>query len=211
MLGRVLSGGFEAWANRFWPLLGAFLLFTALVLIPTEIILVYEWNLYGDDAPGLWSNVVSVLLTAILSRGFYLTFLRAVRGERPRVGEVLAYPLDFWKYLVAGLLYAAVVAAGFLLLILPGLYLLVRLSFFPYAIADGLGPLEALSKSWQLTKGQFWGILGLFFVQFLVLVAGIIALLVGILPAATLATAFQANYYARLAETPPIEEKVSRP
>jgi hypothetical protein len=36
-----------------------------------------------------------------------------------------------------------------------------RLGLAPYAAADGVGPLRALGRSWSLTRGGFWRVLGI--------------------------------------------------
>lgn len=51
---------------------------------------------------------------------------------------------------------------GLLLLILPGLFLLVRFAFgVCFVCADGLPPIPAFRQSWKITSGYFWSTMGL--------------------------------------------------
>lgn len=52
----------------------------------------------------------------------------------------------------------------FFLLVFPGIYLLTRWLFSEIVvIREGLCGTSALKKSWEITKGKFWQILGVFF------------------------------------------------
>ena len=47
--------------------------------------------------------------------------------------------------------------AGFIALIIPGLYVSYRLIFSLYpTVIDNSSPLDSLSSSWELTKGRWW-------------------------------------------------------
>lgn len=47
--------------------------------------------------------------------------------------------------------------AGLLFLVIPGIYLSIRLSFAPYALMiERRSAFDSLSRSWQLTAGQWW-------------------------------------------------------
>ncbi|QLH83288.1 hypothetical protein [Halosimplex pelagicum] len=90
------------------------------------------------------------------------TIVHVVDGEfrdgRPGVGE-LGYRL---VVLVAAYVAAVVaIGIGFLLLILPGLYLALRFTLFvPAVVLGGHGPLSALSYSYDLTEGHLLTVLG---------------------------------------------------
>lgn len=58
--------------------------------------------------------------------------------------------------------------AGFILLVVPGIYLSIRLSFVYYALMiENRSTFDSLSRSWQLTQGHWWKI----FWAFLALIA----------------------------------------
>jgi len=60
-----------------------------------------------------------------------------------------------WKLIASAVVYGLIVGLGFLLLIVPGIILALRLYFFNYFLVDkGMGPIQALKQSWNLTKGM---------------------------------------------------------
>lgn len=63
----------------------------------------------------------------------------------------------FLSYLIAGILYTAIVISGLILLIIPGVIWALKYGFFDLIIIDtGCGPVEALSKSGHLSYGYKW-------------------------------------------------------
>ncbi|WP_375769317.1 hypothetical protein NR798_00115 [Archangium gephyra] len=74
--------------------------------------------------------------------------------------------LRFVPLLLMSLLFALVVGAGTLLLILPGIYLALCMSLAPALVAlEGLGPVQALNHSYQLTQGHRLALLAVFAVM----------------------------------------------
>lgn len=60
-----------------------------------------------------------------------------------------------FNHIIASLLYVTLVSFGFLLLVIPGFIWAIKYWFYQHAIVDKqMGPLEALSFSGQITKGQ---------------------------------------------------------
>ncbi|MDZ4130862.1 MAG: hypothetical protein U1E02_42835 [Hydrogenophaga sp.] len=73
-------------------------------------------------------------------------------------------------FLITGILLGLMFVVGFSLLILPGIYLMLRFSFFKYLIVDrDAGILESLRTSYAMTAGSEWEMLGLLLISFLVL------------------------------------------
>jgi hypothetical protein len=116
-------------------------------------------------------------------------------GQGPDVGVVAAL-------VVAGLLY-----------LLGLVYVLLRMSFFsvPLIIDRNYGPWEAIQGSWALTRGHFWGLLGVSLVVGLINLGGLLLLLVGALFTAPLTTLVETAGYLLVAGTrPPLPEPKSR-
>jgi hypothetical protein len=91
-----------------------------------------------------------------------------------------------WSLLGILFLGFLMVAAGFILLVFPGIYLGCRMSVaFASALVDEVGPVEAIQRSFALTKGFAWrafmiffltvviswALVGLFQVPFMILIA----------------------------------------
>jgi len=134
-----------------------------------------QLQIFNKEKPKIPSTIeyatqfIFYFLISFFAGGFFSAFLAAVRGEPFGVGILFSRMRDFWKYLVAYVIVYAVVILGLLFLILPGIYLAVRLSFYPLAVADGYGPFEAPFKvSWMATRNAFWIV-----VAFSIVLAGI--------------------------------------
>jgi len=90
--------------------------------------------------------------------GFINIALKSIKGERAEFGDFFAvYPL-YLVYLISNFLFTVAVGIGTILLIIPGIYLFVRLQFFGYYIVDKNASgtnviIESLQRSWELTRG----------------------------------------------------------
>ena len=96
-----------------------------------------------------------------LGVGFYKFLLRAARGENVDVGDSLSEGFKngmWWKSLAFFILYGLGVLVGFILLILPGIYLIIAWLLGFYLLIDkGMGPMQALGNSRELVhKLGFW-------------------------------------------------------
>src|SRR3989344_6490826 len=149
-----------------------------------------------EEAPVL--NVVASILFwvlhIVLDIGLVKIALKLVAGQKPELEDLYNhYPL-FWKYLGGSILSGLIIMGGLILLIVPGIYFAVKLQFVTYLIIDqGLGPIDAIKKSWEITGGNFWNLFLFGLVIVLINVLGFLALVVGLLwaiPTAAIATAF---------------------
>lgn len=95
-------------------------------------------------------QVIHVLIT--------MEWLRAVLvlhdTEHVELTELIPSFQLFLNYILAAALYGLIVAAGFILLVVPGVVWAVRYSFFGFLVIDKqLDPLAALKRSAELTRG----------------------------------------------------------
>jgi uncharacterized membrane protein len=80
------------------------------------------------------------------------------------------------------------VAIGLVLLIVPGLIAMVLFMFSTFLVIDrGLGPIDALKASMEMTRGNRWPLFGFILLCLLILFVGVLALGVGLLVAAPVA------------------------
>ncbi|MGB0756957.1 MAG: hypothetical protein ACPGO5_00705 [Patescibacteria group bacterium] len=102
--------------------------------------------------------------------------------------------VSFWRYLGGVLLTSLIVTAGFFLLIIPGVYLAIRLQFVQYLIIDkNYSPLDAIQKSFELTRGVVFELFLLAIVFFVINVVGAALFGLGLfvsVPLTLLATAY---------------------
>jgi uncharacterized membrane protein len=97
---------------------------------------------------------------------------------------VRGFRQNYLGIVLANLLTGALIMLGFIMLIIPGIIVSCRLAFVGFLVMDkGLDPITAVEESWKMTRGYGWTILWLSFVSFLIFIAGLCLLVVGILPA----------------------------
>lgn len=64
--------------------------------------------------------------------------------------------------LLSSLIMVPIVVLGFVCLIIPGIYLAIRFSFYSMALVDGYSPVEALKRSFQISNGHVLEVIALF-------------------------------------------------
>lgn len=115
-------------------------------------------------------NISSVLITLLINLANIFLFAMSIRMaydavKRKKVSLESAAKITANRFLpivLATILMGAITAGGFLLLIIPGVFLLVKLFFYEFAILiDNAGVRDSLKKSWRVTKGNWWRIFGL--------------------------------------------------
>lgn len=107
----------------------------------------------------------------------------------------------FFNFILASSLSGLIVLGGFILLIIPGIIFSLKLMFVPYFVVDkGLGPIEAVKASWNATKGNLLEISFLGILSILVVIAGILALFIGLFWAVPTTMVAQAYVYRKLSK-----------
>lgn len=108
------------------------------------------------------------------------------------------YPF-FLNYLVGSILYGLIVIAGLILLIVPGIIWAIKYSFFGYLIVDrGMGPVEALKRSGEITRGHKGNLFLLGLLYFGIILLGVLACVVGLFAAMPTIIVANAYIYRRL-------------
>ncbi len=104
------------------------------------------------------SILMWTVLTGAITRAAAGTFL----GRDLEIGESYRYGLArFWSIVLIGFLSALAIAAGFILLIIPGFIVLTYLSCaMPALVIEGRRGTQALGRSWNLVRGFGWHVFG---------------------------------------------------
>ena len=156
----------------FWRHAALFLPLTAIIVFP--FVIAFDVLLSGDDLveddidPGrLFGSVLAGLFTftvmpALVTALHVVSVIRIGEGERPSVREALALgSARFGAAIGATILYLLAIILGFILLIIPGIYLSVRLYLAAQAaVVDDRSPGDALRRSAELVKGRWWQTFG---------------------------------------------------
>ena len=135
--------------------------------------------------------IVGWIISMVVVGGLYLFFIRSIRGENVEIGDVFAgFSLAFANLALAGLMTWLLTTIGFLLCILPGIYLAVAYVFVPPLVIDKKMEFwPAMEVSRQVVQRHWWSMFGLLIVLMLLVIAGFIACLVGAIIAIPMATA----------------------
>jgi len=113
------------------------------------------------------------------------------------------YP-RFWYFLGGMVLYALLVMAGFILLIIPGIYWAVKYQFVPYLILDrNMGPFEAFHKAHDITQGVWWHLFVFNLAAIGITIVGFLLCCVGTLFAVPIVIVAMAYVYRSLLATEP--------
>ena len=151
---------------------GLFILLSAAVVVPVDLVVegIGLEMLTGryDSSPTIAETavptVVRFLVVVPIITAICIYALRSIEtGERPSAGRTLVSGFEQFTPLFFAVLIAAVgIAAGFVLLIIPGIYLLVKLFFVPQTVViEGARGLEALRSSSDMVRGFWWRTFGL--------------------------------------------------
>jgi hypothetical protein len=120
-----------------------------------------------------WIQGVLVVLTADVRDGVADdSFGELFARVRPVLGPLI----------LAGILAGLGIVVGFILLIVPGLYLLTRWSMIgPAIILERLPATASFTRSWDLVRGRAWPVFGILILLFLIngIVGGLIVNLAG--------------------------------
>lgn len=120
--------------------------------------------------------IVYVTITIIFKVGLIRISIVFRNGEKPQIRDLYRNnPIVLMNYLVASCFYILMILVGLILLVVPGIYLILKYQFYDYLIVDrGMGPFEALKESGRMTGGAKTGL----FMFWLTLYGGILAVMI---------------------------------
>lgn len=137
---------------------------------------------------------VSFAFTTLFYLGYIKNLFQALDGEEPQFSAYGQQSGKILKGMITSILYSLIMVIGLCLLIIPGIYLGLRLQFaFYFIVEENTGILDSLKKSWAITKGQVFPLFLLLLVGIGIVILGIIALGIGVFVAIPLI--FMASCY----------------
>lgn len=161
-VGEIMNGALRIYWSRFATLVGL----VAAFVLPFEILYALAVVSASRAHGGSFANLASALLLVLVGDLASAACVKAV------IDTILGYPtswrasFDFvWRrlgpVLAVSILDVAIVAVGFFLLVLPGLYLDVSLLVAtPALLVEGIGPVAALQRSRELVRHLWWRTFG---------------------------------------------------
>lgn len=151
----------------------AHVFFVATLVVVAPVVIVVDGILgrqfadgFDADAPlgvTLLSNLLSSFLLPALVTAIHVRAVQGLAdGVEPQVGGVLRQAVALAPaVLPAIVLYTLGVAVGFVLLVIPGLFLSIRWYFNAQSVVvDGRRGTDALKASGELVQGSWWRVFG---------------------------------------------------
>ena len=201
-----LRFGWETFKKRPWLFVGAFVLVALAQVVVEGLSRAVDAPFGGAESDHAFlGGLVSLALSTLISMG--VTAFGLAAHDNPDTVELSALwrPHPFWKYLGLTLLFSLIIVAVFLLgfalfaalardagfavavplVVVLGAILALMLLFSGFLVIDrGLGPIQALKESHRITRGYKWPLFLLCLLLVLINVAGVLALIVGLLVSA---------------------------
>lgn len=159
--GEVIKAGWEIYKTHWAPMTFGIFVGMLLGMLPGQVapILakagVFEENSGAYLAVEVPLTLLGQLIAQFFAVGMTRSALKASRENTVTFGDFFSTGGRFLPYLAMSILRTLALAVGFLLLIVPGFILsfgFINADF--YVVDQGLGPVEALKKSWESTDGQ---------------------------------------------------------
>ncbi len=147
-----------------------------------------------------WTYLGELIVTGPMTFGFVLFVMCLVDMRRSDLNLLFKGFERFVQTLVAGLLYSLAVGVGLMFLIVPGIILALGfgMTFFIMAEDPTISGVDALQRSWEMTRGYKWDFFcfNLRYIGWMLL--GLITCGIAMLWVTPYMTAGQLNYYRRL-------------
>ncbi|WP_291842059.1 hypothetical protein [Maricaulis sp.] len=169
-IGRILSGTFSLYFRNFPLFFGVvflpYVVYALLVVDPiNQSVTLDPTNPFANIGQSFLVGGLSMLLIIFLQAVIVRMSISLHGGQGAQLGAALRGALTgFLPILLLGIVAAIAIMLGFLLLIVPGLYILALLYVYVPAIVFEKAGFSALGRSEELTKGYRWSIVGIILV-----------------------------------------------
>ena len=173
-IGRILGGTFSLYFKNFPLFFGTvfmpYALYMLVVVDPiNQSLTVDPANPFGNLGQSFLVGGLSMLLIIFLQAVLVRMSISLHGGQGAQLGAALRGALTgFLPILLLGIVAGIATTLGFLLLIVPGLYILALLYVYVPAIVFEKAGFSALGRSEELTKGYRWAIVGIILVVFVI-------------------------------------------
>ena len=166
-VGDIIDSSFTVYRKRFGPMIGIALM---LVFIPFVVGVIGGCTITElqtswpscDTAIGWIGQIASQIGTVIAAAAATLVAAEAYAGTSSDWRQSAADGLRrIIPIVVATVVMAVAVTIGFVLVLVPGIFLAVSFAVFtPVLMIERVGPMESLGRSWRLVTGERWRLFG---------------------------------------------------
>lgn len=129
-------------------------------------------------------EILGLIISILITPGILAISLMGARGKNGKLDQIIKKAPLALKLFGFSIVYIIAVIAGIVALIIPGIYLLLRYSMTPLILVDqeGIGVFDAMKKSSDIMKGNYWKALFNFLILGIVILAVYLVLFVISLP-----------------------------
>lgn len=144
-------------------------------------------------------ELISWVVSATLELGLFRIYLRFRDGEKPIFENLFDGLARAHVWIGAFIIMAVAIGMGLILLIVPGIIMMLRLSLAGFVLVDErIGPIDAIQRSWDITRGRTMDLLIFFIVLLGLNILGAACLVVGLLVTVPISGLAMAYIYREL-------------
>ncbi len=206
----VVGFAWKSMLQYFWPLTGVYTCNFLVQSVPVVTSMVLNYCVTTSAAVTIISALISFIggvAGLVITLGTFNLWLKVIDGDTVAVRDVYSKVSLTWNFALASIVYGLMVGAGYICLLLPGLYLQLRFQFYPYFILESnASPMTALKASWAITKGSIAELIFLMIVNYFINWIGLLCLLIGVFPAQLVQQIALAKTYRLLRKNTPLSE-----
>ena len=146
-------------------------------------------------------TIIGIVFIPAFFGGYVESLIQISRGKKTEIAKFFGVGMNqFGTLLGAAILLCLGIGIGYMLFIIPGIYLTVKWLFVPYIIVDKkVGVSNAFKQSSDMVKGRWWEVFTLWLL--LKILASVLALTgIGIFINVPFGTLVRAQYYINIKE-----------
>jgi membrane-anchored glycerophosphoryl diester phosphodiesterase (GDPDase) len=186
-IGDYISQGWQLFKKN----AGGYVVFTIILILINIVV-----TKINESASPL-GTVISLVVTGPLTAGWYIVAFKQLRNRLPEFADFFKGLNNFLPFFLLNLISGILIGLGFVLLILPGIYLAVAYMFaLPFAVAQRMDFWTAMEASRKLITKNWFSFFGFGLVLFLINLGGALLLGVGLLVTIPLSACAVAAAYA---------------
>ena len=193
-----LQYGWNTMKANIWFFVGVLVVAWAIMGIPYAIANALQRS-FGAIA--FLFHIVAWVAGMIVSIGMITIALKFLDDQGPVFDDLFSFKPHFWRYLGASILTGLVIWAGFILLVIPGIYWSIKFQFYGYFVIDqNCDPIESMRRSSRITQDVKWRLFGFGVVVAIINMIGALCLLVGLFVTIPVTLLAYSSVYRKLLE-----------
>ncbi len=150
-ISEVCATSWQKLKPQIWVLAG---LFIGMIII-YSILSMCSMFAGGSLVGSLIANLICILFSFCFTLGYTKNIFQALDGDEPQFSAFSQQAHKVITYFASNVLFSIIVGIGTILLIIPGIYLALRLQFFTaFIVEEDAGITDSLKRSWEITGGQ---------------------------------------------------------